>query len=643
MNDRRRTWIAMIIISIAGLILFGLGINWGLWTPDVDNFLRTAGGSLGSGAQIDHLAGDWLTDPNAASDIETHPIADRTRPVTLLENSPEMSEAQLIASGNSELIAIQKKTDAAEQSVARAIATHADEDALSSAQIKANDLEKQLCAKLDAAENARSPGITEKIKSDAVTRARIIRRYRLYSFQPDEMITFRALAGMHPGALKLDPRLYQYGGLWIYPIGALLQAAGAVGFVEISDREFYLDNPAAFGKFYIIARAYSAAWGIFGGLVIFALLRDAVGGHIFPIAGALCFLSMPVVVDLAHEAKPHLAGTTLILLAILLCMKYVETGKLKWFIATSLACGAAAAMVLSGVVGFILLPVTLLLRARPWKSRLLLCFFGVLISSAVYFATNPYVAIHLLYADQRAILTNNLANTSAMYSHGPFMAGVVNAVRLIAAGTSFPLLFLAVGGVLVLAISRTPHENLAKPSRPLGWLLTSVSVVIVAQFIAYAAGKPGEYGRFALFVDVALMLAAVVAAARFTEHPAWRAVVAPVLIAATLSGSIAYERGFLQDSSPENSRTHAAALLQKVMQNNSQSVPTLYVTSEPAPYCLPPVDLYRWRIILLPKGIEEPPAAGILVAPDQTLHPLDLNSTPISWAAKPFRLMFEAR
>src|SRR5687767_191076 len=50
-------------------------------------------------------------------------------------------------------------------------------------------------------------------------RAEIVRRYRLYSYQPDEMITFNALRQMNPGARQFDPKLYQYGGLWVYPVG----------------------------------------------------------------------------------------------------------------------------------------------------------------------------------------------------------------------------------------------------------------------------------------------------------------------------------------------------------------------------------------------------------------------------------------
>src|SRR5262245_50827915 len=39
-------------------------------------------------------------------------------------------------------------------------------------------------------------------------RAEIVRRYRLYTYQPDEMITMMALASMRPSLRDFDPKLY---------------------------------------------------------------------------------------------------------------------------------------------------------------------------------------------------------------------------------------------------------------------------------------------------------------------------------------------------------------------------------------------------------------------------------------------------
>jgi len=104
--------------------------------------------------------------------------------------------------------------------------------------------------------------------------AKIYLRYRLYTYQPDEMITMMALAGMRPRELNLDPKLYQYGGLFLYPVGGLIGASGLLGLIDVrSDVVYYLDHPDEFGKFYVVARAYSAAWGALGVLIVFAITR----------------------------------------------------------------------------------------------------------------------------------------------------------------------------------------------------------------------------------------------------------------------------------------------------------------------------------------------------------------------------------
>jgi hypothetical protein len=84
--------------------------------------------------------------------------------------------------------------------------------------------------------------------------------------------------------------------------------------------------------------------------------------------------------------------------------------------------------------------------------------------------------------------------------------------------------------------------------------------------------------------------------------------------------------------------------------------PTLLVRWEPAPYCLPPVDLWRWRIVL-----DRGHRAGVY---DLMIEPVDsigieavapygeairywtrprLFATPMSWAHKPFRVVENLR
>jgi hypothetical protein len=92
-------------------------------------------------------------------------------------------------------------------------------------------------------------------------RAEIIRRYRLYSCQPDENTLLMALARMKPSKGDFDPKFYQYGGLFVYPVGAMLKLAGIFHFVKITPNvAYYIDHPEEFGRFYVVARALPATW-----------------------------------------------------------------------------------------------------------------------------------------------------------------------------------------------------------------------------------------------------------------------------------------------------------------------------------------------------------------------------------------------
>jgi hypothetical protein len=467
------------------------------------------------------------------------------------------------------------------------------------------------------------PSLLESYKTDQVNRARILQRYRLYSNQPDEMITFRALGQMHPGAGDFDPRLYQYGGLWIYPVGVLLKVLSVFNVVTVSsDLAYYLDHPEAFGRFYVIARAYSAAWGVIGVLAIFALVRRFTRSDVLGVVAAICFMVMPVVVDLAHEAKPHLPGAVLLVLAVLAGCKYADEGKGRWWILASVLAGAAVGMILVDVVAVLVIPAMVIARGdKPGRAAGILLAGGA-IAAGVYFATNPYVAAHLL--GNRAVLVSNLGNSEAMYPVGSLRHDVTNSIRLMAIGTSAPL---AVAGLLGLLAIRKLGVGLVLAIPVLGALVL---------FVIGAAGKPGEYARFAIVPDIGLMVLAVCAVGKLVNGPVIRVVAGFVLIAAAAIYSVSYERGFMSDSS----RLAAADQLSRYADGRTaQSAPTLAVFAEPAPYCLPPVDLFRWKIVLLPRNMD---GAGYdaSVRPDQTIRIWDPRLTPISWADKPFVISF---
>jgi hypothetical protein len=486
-------------------------------------------------------------------------------------------------------------------------------------------------------------------------RAEIIRRYRLFTYQPDEWNTMRSLAGMRPGEGKLDPRLYQYGGLWVYGVGAMLKAASVARLVDLrggaDGLAYYFDHPEAFGRFYIVARLYSALWGVVGAWAVYRL-----GRRVMPTAGAVtaaaCYALMPVVVNQAHEAKPHLAGLALMLLAVLAACRYVETGGRRWWLAAGALCGAAFGMVISSLIVFAVLPLMTLFRRQSWGARILVAVGAAAAGGLVYAVTNPYVPYNLLF--NRDLLRSNLGASTAMYQVTGSANGFVNAVRLIAEGVSPILAAFGVIGVISLLLNR--HT---KPAAGHVWaLLGGPAAIVVAQFVALGAGKPGEYGRFALLPDTVLCLAAVAGVCAWARGTVARRLVLGICLATTGFFGATYVARFLADSRDTTTRL---ALAERLQEFPRFGWPTVDVTAEPAPYCLPPVNLFERPIVLFPRGQAVPtaPDSVLVRAVDAPAHDAPppgyvwwaqdeapvLRPFPsrISWAAKPFEVLVPRR
>ena len=468
----------------------------------------------------------------------------------------------------------------------------------------------------DRPQHAVGPDQPAVLNATDPDRAEIVRRYRLYSRQPDEMITFRALSRMRLRPFALDPRLYQYGGLWVYPVGGLLRLAAVAHLVTLrTDLAFYLDHPDAFARFYVVARLYSVAWGLVGVVVVYGLSLELTGRRLVAAAAAGVYAVMPVVVNAAHEAKPHLAGTVLTLATVWAAARFVRTGR-GWAVAAALA-GAASAVVLTGVAAWAVLPVMVALRRQRWARTLLQ---SIAIAAAVFVVANPYLPFDLLLHRDR--LASNLGNTADFYHPGSSWAALVTAGRLVVEGTSPAVATVAAIGLVLLVRLSTLNGR--------GLLLASPALFVAVQFALLARGKPAEYGRFAATLDVALAIAAAAAVARLPMRPREARLAAILLVAATALFGLRYDLNFVADGRPTSTRDRTAARLATLATPGR----TLVVRADPAPYGLPPVDLFTWHLLRLPRGATVP-ANAVSVEPTDAAAAAGVAS-PISWANKPF-------
>jgi hypothetical protein len=458
-------------------------------------------------------------------------------------------------------------------------------------------------------------------------RAEIVRRYRLFSYQPDEMITLKSLSRLP--ANRGDPRLYQYGGLWIYPVAILIKSA----LNPRADQAWYLDHPEEFGRFYVVARAYCAFWGVVGTYAIFWIVRRATGGGILlPTAAAICFVWMPVVLNMAHEAKPHLPGAVLVLLTVMAASKYVETGARKWFAWAGVFCGAAAGMILVGAIAFAVVAVMVILRRTTLQRSVAHFAAACGIAILVYAITNPFVVLNAISRPER--LRSNVGNTTAMYA--PSARGVGNGFSLVCEGASAVVTATGIIGVAYAIVSvitrRSRRGDGGGGGRVggggVGWLLAAPALLILVPFLAFASNKPAEYARFALLFDLALLVAAFALLGRLRKRGG-RVALAILLVGTTILAGAPYLRGFILDCRPITSRLAAAERMRQLARIGADSV---RLTAEPAPYSFPPVDLFRYRLLLARPG--QPASADVVLAIDTRNV-----ANPISWANARFAIV----
>jgi hypothetical protein len=314
-------------------------------------------------------------------------------------------------------------------------------------------------------------------------------------------------------------------------------------------------------------------------------------------------------------------------------------------------------MVLSALPVFAVLPLMAMLR-RPatWRDCIVVTLAAAVIGVDVYFLTNPYVLAHLIRRDP--VLWSNLGNSTAMYSAGGSAAGVINAVLLVGVGTSVVLGLVGAAGAVALAARAFRVRREQGPAevgrRAAGLLLAAPALLVAIQFIALAAGKPGEYARFAILPDALLAVEAVVAVATFVRRPAYRHAAFVVLALSTTFFGGLYLCRFVGDAGPSSTRMRAASDLAEL-----PGALTVAVSAEPAPYSLPPVNLFTRQILLLPRGAklgrETTGEPAVVVTPMDfpRRHWLDAGwweaprqrpgwaygvPAPITWAGKTFEV-----
>jgi hypothetical protein len=217
----------------------------------------------------------------------------------------------------------------------------------------------------------------------------LVNSYRsmlLHSAHPDEKKSFIILSRMRAGDLR--PLYIQYGGAFIYPLGAFLKAASLLGAFRTGDLGFYLQHPEEMARAYLCGRVFVLLGQLAAVLAIFecGLL---LGGPKTGLWAALLYALCPLAIDNSHLIKPHAYSALCAAIALYWALRALKTGLRRDFVLCGAAVGLAAGASLT------LLPLAGLPLLVRWQRRgaLAPALQGVGAALAVAFLSNPFVLI----------------------------------------------------------------------------------------------------------------------------------------------------------------------------------------------------------------------------------------------------------
>jgi len=219
-----------------------------------------------------------------------------------------------------------------------------------------------------------------------------LREFILGSSAVDEERTLIGLGRINPRKLDFNPKVYSYGGSYLYPVGFLYFVMRSAGLLHVThDFAYYIQNPEQIARMYVAGRLLSLA-ALIGTLVLLALLGTLLSGRT---AGSLALLTYglaTVILNHAIVMNPHLFTAFWITLATTLLLLYAgrrEHRLLKWSV---LVAGFAVGSSVSAALMGLLYPVLLYERGREtWLVKV--CLGAAATMVAVYFLMNPYTIL----------------------------------------------------------------------------------------------------------------------------------------------------------------------------------------------------------------------------------------------------------
>jgi len=410
----------------------------------------------------------------------------------------------------------------------------------------------------------------------------------LHSANPDEKKSFIILSRMRPKEFDFKPLYIQYGGAFIYPLGAFLKLSSLLGAFHAGNLSHFLQHPEDMANAYLCGRIFI----LIAHLATLALLFECgflLAGSGVGLWAALLYAVCPAVIDNIHILKPHPYSALWTTTSILFALRAQKSGVRRDYLGCGAAAGMAAgsSLILAPLVALPLLP-RWERRPAAGKTETRSALLGTAVAMLIGAGTNPYLILH----------PSSFAWETQIYSHQTFALDVAHLpglARNLIAGMGAPLAILCCAAWLLACGQRGPRRLLAAAS---GALFTALWLRF--------HDSTEEFGGLRIFLSLFPMATLLASDALRRLSAPTQTLILALAVGAAGVRSAAILQALRADSGPESTRERAALWIEDHIPPKA----TIGMLRYPEPEYTPPFRLDRYTLLLfdhlrsLPANVE---------------------------------------
>ena len=402
-------------------------------------------------------------------------------------------------------------------------------------------------------------------------------RFKLYSVESDEVLNIISLARMKPESFRFDPGFYQYGGAYLYPLGAWYYGLSKLGVLSVGSLAEMAAHADRMDKIYSYGRLFGLIGFVMSGAIFYVIASRLVS------VGSAClllgiYLAAPISVMFSQILKPHWYALVWVNLAILMVLRAFQCRRFGW--GASALTGAALGLAVGSAQTFApfsaLIWVALVLAARRgilgWPHLIAV----PLVAFVVFAMTNPYVFLNWdVFVAERNLAA---ATWFGLKLHPKYIGHFVTGSLMPGLGIAMTLLLLG------LSLWRLVVGAALERAAVFG-------LIVIVLFVGYLNAELSHWHinlRYAPYlVSVAILF---VGASLGPRRGLWLG----ICLALTVLQSVPMWLAYRDENDPARStRLRAADWIEA---NVPAGAGVSVGTGQPAPYEVPPFDLSRYRI-----------------------------------------------